>query len=92
MRKYMHPLIMALISESNEMAPSARVTANGVFYSYNTPIAIWKKDVNTLYITMDKFSKTTSHQQNSLHDFFYQRCYIVQEVDAETIREMVKAL
>ena len=36
----------------------------GIFYSYTTPIAV--KHEGRYYLTLDKFSKTTSVQQNTL--------------------------
>ena len=44
-------------------ATTARVE-DGIFYSYTTPIAV--KHEGRYYLTLDKFSKTTSTQQNTL--------------------------
>lgn len=63
MRKYMTSLVSALDNDTFAQAATARVE-NGVFYSYSTPIAI-KKD-GRYYLTLDKFSKTTSCQQYTL--------------------------
>ena len=45
------------------LAATARVE-NGIFYSYTTPIAV--KHEGRFYLTLDKFSKTTTTQQNTL--------------------------
>lgn len=65
MRKYMNNLITALSSEypTTALAATARVE-NGIFYSYTTPIAV--KHEGRFYLTLDKFSKTTTTQQNTL--------------------------
>lgn len=63
MRKYMPELIFAFMNGRNAYAKTARVE-NGVFYSYSTPIAINRGSM--IFITLDKFSKTTTTQQNSL--------------------------
>lgn len=59
----MHSMISALINESYAQSATARVEDN-IFYSYKTPIAIKKN--GRYYLTMDKFSATTSGQQNAL--------------------------
>lgn len=65
MRKYMNNLITALTANypTTALAATARVE-NGIFYSYTTPIAV--KHEGRYYLTLDKFSKTTSTQQNTL--------------------------
>lgn len=65
MRKYMNNLVSALTAEYpyTALAATARVE-NGVFYSYTTPIAV--KHEGRYYLTLDKFSKTTTTQQNTL--------------------------
>ena len=63
MRKYMSELIFAFMNGRNAYAATARVE-NGVFYSYATPIAV--KVDGHFYLTLDKFSKTTTTQQNAL--------------------------
>ena len=65
MHKYMNNLIAAFTANypTTARATSARVE-NGIFYSYTTPIAV--KHEGRYYLTLDKFSKTTSVQQNTL--------------------------
>lgn len=65
MRKYMNNLVSAFTSEYpvTALAATARVE-NGIFYSYTTPIAV--KHEGRYYLTLDKFSKATSTQQNTL--------------------------
>ena len=65
MRKYMNKLIAAFTANypTTTRATTARVE-NGIFYSYTTPIAV--KHEGHYYLTLDKFSKTTSVQQNTL--------------------------
>jgi hypothetical protein len=61
----MNNLVSALTAEYPvaALAATARVE-NGIFYSYNTPIAV--KHEGRYYLTLDKFSKTTTTQQNTL--------------------------
>ena len=58
-------LVSALTAEYpiTALAATARVE-NGIFYSYATPIAV--KHEGRFYLTLDKFSKTTTTQQNTL--------------------------
>lgn len=63
MRKYMTQLLVAFYDGSFAQSATAR-TENGVFYSYATPIAV--KVDGRFYLTLDKFSKTTTTQQNAL--------------------------
>lgn len=63
MRKYMTNLVRSFLNDSNAQAATARVE-NGVFYSYSTPIAINRE--GKIFLTLDKFSKTTTTQQNAL--------------------------
>lgn len=65
MRKYMNNLIVALTANypTTAFAATARVE-NGIFYSYTTPIAV--KHEGRYYLTLDKFSRTTTTQQNTL--------------------------
>jgi hypothetical protein len=61
----MNNLVSAFTSEYpvTALAATARVE-NGIFYSYTTPIEV--KHEGRYYLTLDKFSKTTSTQQNTL--------------------------
>lgn len=61
----MKPLISAFLNGSDAYAKSAHVE-NNIFYSYSTPIAVNKN--GHIYLTMDKFSKTTTTQQKSIVD------------------------
>lgn len=63
MRKYMTQLLMAFYEGSFAQSATAR-TEDGVFYSYATPIAV--KVNGRFYLTLDKFSKTTTTQQKAL--------------------------
>lgn len=56
-----------------------------VFYSYATPIAV-RKD-GRFYLTLDKFSKTTTTQQKALLELIPSRLCSV--VPHETIIELV---
>lgn len=83
MRKYMSELIFAFMNGRNAYAATARVE-NGVFYSYSTPIAINRGD--KIQITLDKFSKTTSCQQNSLLSYIPER--LIEKCTAEQIKKL----
>ena len=63
MRKYMYPLLKAFVYDDNSYAATAHVE-NNIFYSYSTPIAVKKN--GRYFLTLDKFSTTTSGQQNAL--------------------------
>ena len=63
MRKYNEELIRAFICGRNVSAKTAHVI-NGLYYSYNTPIA--SKDGDMVYVDMDYYSKTMSRQRNEL--------------------------
>lgn len=66
MRKYMSQLVrLYLNEESYGQAATARF-AGPRFFSYNTVICV-RRDGN-YYLTLDKFSKTTTTQQNALRD------------------------
>lgn len=65
MLKYMKPLISAFLNGSDAYAKSAHVEDN-IFYSYSTPIALNKN--GHIYLTMDKFSRTTTTQQKAIAD------------------------
>lgn len=66
MRKYMSSLISAFLS-GEDYAYAATAHFNGdKFYSYNTVICLRKDGV--YYLTLDKFSRTTTQQQNALRD------------------------
>lgn len=83
MRKYMIGLVRSFLNGSNAYAATARVE-NGVFYSYSTPIAINRGD--KIQITLDKFSKTTSCQQNSLLAYIPER--LIEKCTAEEIKKL----
>lgn len=58
-----------------------------VFYSYNTPIA-YRKPGTCFYLNMDKYSTTTSGQQNALKEALESieaNVIIVTEAELETI-------
>ena len=79
----MSELIFAFINGRNAYAATARVE-NGVFYSYSTPIAIIRGP--KIQITMDKFSKTTSSQQNALLSYLPE-C-LIEKCSAEEIKKL----
>lgn len=83
MRKYMPELIFAFMNGRNAYATTARVE-NGVFYSYSTPIAINRGD--KIRITLDKFSKTTSSQQNALLAYIPER--LIEKCSADEIKKL----
>ena len=87
MRKYMNNLVSALTAEYpvTALAATARVE-NGIFYSYTTPIAV--KHEGRFYLTLDKFSKTTTTQQNTLLRELPGA--LVSVVPHDTIMEIVK--
>lgn len=87
MRKYMNNLVSALTSEYpvTALAATARVE-NSIFYSYTTPIAV--KHEGRYYLTLDKFSKTTTTQQNTLLRELPGA--LVSVVPHDTIMEIVK--
>lgn len=63
MRKYMIDLVRSFLNGTNAQSATARVE-DGVFYSYFTPIAI--NHEGKIFLTLEKFSKTTTTQQNAL--------------------------
>ena len=61
----MNNLIAAFTANYSTTAKAATARVeNGIFYSYTTPIAV--KHEGRYYLTLDKFSTTTSVQQNTL--------------------------
>lgn len=84
MRKYMTTLVKAFINDTNAQAATARVE-NGVFYSYMTPIAI--KHEGKVFLTLDKFSKTTTTQQNALRAYIPER--MLNTCSADQIKQML---
>ena len=64
--KYNKKLIQALIDGQNATAASASVR-DGVYYSYNTPIAVYPVFGRPVAIvSMKYYSNTTSRQRNEL--------------------------
>ena len=64
--KYNKKLIQALIDGQNATAASASVR-DGVYYSYNTPIAVYPVFGRPVAIVSMKYhSNTTSRQRNEL--------------------------
>lgn len=59
----MSSLIKSFVYDNNSYAATAHVE-NNIFYSYSTPIAVKKN--GRYFLTLDKFSATTSGQQNTL--------------------------
>lgn len=43
-------------------------------YSYNTQIATYNNNTNILYITLKKYSRTTTKQQNQIKNNFVKYC------------------
>ena len=62
---YLDRLITAFLEGKSAYSASAH-TNNGVFFSYDTPIAVYPALGNNAVINIAKYSKTTSKQQNAL--------------------------
>ena len=68
MRKYLQKIVPAFIAGSDFEQSATCSVRNGTFYSYATPIAVRRRENGrvVVYITEDKFSATTSGQQNAI--------------------------
>ena len=64
MRKYMKEVGSAFVNGDNYAQAATCSVWGNVFYSYDTPIAVRKDGI--FYLTEEKFSPTTSGQQNAL--------------------------
>jgi hypothetical protein len=69
MRKYMQELTKQFVQGSISAYTKTASIRGNVFYSYNTPIA-YRKPGTCFYLNMDKYSTTTSGQQNALKEVF----------------------
>lgn len=68
MRKYMEKLLPAFIAGETKTYPSASCTG-WYFYSYQTKIAEYNKDTNTIIMCSRRYSNTTSQQQHAIRVF-----------------------
>ena len=87
MRKYMKELTKQFIQGSIAAYTKSASIRGNVFYSYNTPIA-YRKPGTYFYLNMDKYSTTTSGQQNALKEALESidaNVIIVTEAELETI-------
>ena len=60
-------------------------------YSYNTPIAYYSEDEGKYYLNKNKYSTTTSSQQNIFRNEAKSRGKVYEEVDAQTLQAKVNA-
>jgi len=63
-----------------------------IFFSYDTPIALYEKFSRTLYVDTYPYSRTTAKHRNAAMQYIYQH-YIVQNEfmdDDVDIKEVVK--
>lgn len=94
MRKYMMTMIEAFLTNQTKTYTSCSVV-DGVFYSYRTPIAVRLNEngIDTVYLTLDKFSKTTTTQQRALLKSLDKICYLggkVNVVEHDKVLEKLK--
>lgn len=62
---YLDRLITAFLEGKSAYSASAH-THDGVFFSYDTPIAVYPALGNNAVISIKRHSKTTTKQQNAL--------------------------
>lgn len=89
MRKYMLNLLPAFYSCSSASAKTAH-TNNGIFWSYNTPVAL-NKD-GEIYASIEKFSRTTSGQVNAIRRFMLERGIFIQFVKHDELLKLVASI
>ena len=68
MRKYLQKIVPAFLNGSDFEQSATCSVRNGTFYFYATPIAVRRREKGrvVVYITEEKFSSTTSGQQNAI--------------------------
>lgn len=68
MRKYLQKIVPSFLNGSDFEQSATCSVRNGTFYSYATPIAVRRREGHrvVVYITEEKFSATTSGQQNAI--------------------------
>lgn len=68
MRKYLQKIVPSFLNGSDFEQSATCSVRNGTFYSYATPIAVRRCEDGrvVIYITEEKFSSTTSGQQNAI--------------------------
>lgn len=86
MRKYLQEIVPAFLNGSDFEQAATCSVRNSTFYSYATPIAVRRCENGrvVVYITEEKFSATTSGQQNAIKRLAYDW----REVPQTTIFEM----
>ena len=88
MRKYMSQLITEFLNGNDYgLAATARFIGNK-FYSYNTVICARVGDV--YYLTLDKYSKTTTTQQKALRESLPPSKLVI--VSADSLQEIARTV
>ena len=87
MRKYLQSIVPAFLSGTQFAQAATCSVRDGVFYSYATPIAVRKIENGrvVVYLSLEKFSKTTSAQQNAIRSLSYE----CKEVQQHELRNML---
>jgi hypothetical protein len=96
MRKYLQQIVPSFLAGSEFEQSATCSVRHCVFYSYATPVAVRAFDADNrvvIYITEEKFSKTTSHQCNSIRQLARSWRLVEQSVIERMAKEvLVKSL
>lgn len=84
----MSQLVRGYLNEESYGQSATARFGGPLFFSYNTIICI-RKD-NYYYLTLDKFSKTTTTQQNALREFIPSRWLKI--VSYEELQEIARTI
>ncbi len=87
MRKYLQSIVPAFLSGVQNACEKTCSIRNGVFHSYSTPIAVRKIENGrvVVYMSIQKFSKTTTAQQNAIRNLSYE----CKEVEHGELQKMI---
>ena len=87
MRKYLQSIVPAFLSGTQFAQAATCSIRNGVFYSYETPIAVRRVENGrvVVYLSAAKFSNTTTTQQNAIRSLSHD----CKEVKQYELRNMI---
>ena len=87
MRKYLQSIVPAFLSGTQFAHYATCSIRNGVFYSYETPIAVRRIENGqvVIYLSAAKFSKTTTTQQSAIRSL----SHVCKEVKQYELRNMI---
>lgn len=88
MRKYMSQLVRGYLNEETYGQSATARFGGPLFFSYNTIICV-RKD-NYYYLTLEKFSKTTTTQQKALQESI--PAYWLKIVSYEELQEIARTI